>query len=91
MVGAITGDMLTAIMGDMGMVGGVILTGGATPTGGLTLITIPIIMGVMGNRQCLRKGLPLRQHLGNSNLLIGTSARTQRVTTRMLKIAQVVG
>ena len=81
---------------------GVILTGGiiggATPTGGVippihtpTLITALITMVVMGNRRCLLKGLTLRRSRDNSNHLIGISARTQRVTTRTLKIARVVG
>jgi len=81
---------------------GVILTGGiiggATPTGGViltihtpTLITALITMVIMGNRRCRQKGLPLRQNPDNTNHLIGTSARTQRVTTRTLKIARVVG
>lgn len=81
---------------------GVILTGliigGATPTGGViltihtpTLITALITMVIMGNHRCLQQGLPLRQNPDNSNHLIGTSARTQRVTTRTLKIARVVG
>jgi hypothetical protein len=48
-------------------------------------------MGVMGDRRCLHKGLPLRQNRDNSDPLIGTSVRTQRVTTPMLKIARVVG
>ena len=112
-VGATMGDTVTAmaITGDMDMVGGVILTGGAggaIPTGGVPLtggaiLTIPIMipstvpttilitMGVMGNRRCLQKGLALRQRQGSSNLLIGTSVRTRRVTTHMLKTARVAG
>ena len=85
-----------------GVVGGVILTGriigGATPTGGViltihtpTLITVLITMVIMGNRRCLQKGLPLRQNPDNINHLIGTSARTQRVTIPTLKIVRVVG
>ena len=92
----------TLITGDMAMAGGVILTGGiiggTIPTGGIiltiptpTLITILITMGAMGNRWCLQKGLPLRQNPDNTNHLIGTSARTQRVTIPTLKIARVVG
>jgi hypothetical protein len=96
-VGAIMGDTLTAmamamaITGDMDMdmVGGVILTGG------VPLITIPttilITMGPMGGCRCFHKRLLLRQNRDNSNFLIGTSARTQRVTTPTLKIARVVG
>jgi len=81
---------------------GVILTGGiiggATPTGEViltihtpTLITALITMVVMGNRRRLQKELPLRQHRDNNNVLIGTSARTQKVTTPTLRIAQAVG
>jgi hypothetical protein len=76
------------------MAGGVIVIGGAIltiPTPVLTHIMILITMVVMGNRQCLHKVLPLRQNRDNSNRHIGTSVRTQRVTTRMLKIARVVG
>ena len=81
-----------------GGVGEVILTGGATRTGGVILTiltriptTILIIMVVMGNRRCLLKGLPLRRNWDNSSHLIGTSARTQRVTIPTLKIVRVVG
>lgn len=90
--------VVTATTEDMDMVGGAILTDGATPTGGViltihtpTLITALITMVIMGNRRCLHKELPLRQNPDNTNHLIGTSARTQRVTTRTLKIARVVG
>ena len=89
---------IMVIMGDLDMVGGVILTGGTTPM----ILTIPtmipsmipttiLITGVMGNRRCLQRGLAPRQHLDNSNLLIGTSVRIQRVTTPTLKIVGVVG
>jgi hypothetical protein len=92
----------TAITGDLDTVGGVILTGGiiggTIPTGGIiltmltpTLTTILITMVVMGNRRYLHKGLFLRQNRDDSNLLIGTSVRIQRVTTPTLKIARVVG
>ncbi len=83
---AITGDM------DMDMVGGVILTGGA-PLTIPTMIptTILITMRAMGGCRCFHKRLLLRQNRDNSNLLIGTSVRTQRVTTPTLKIARVVG
>jgi len=105
--GAILGDTVTAsaaaiamaITGDLGMVGGVILTGGTTPT----ILTIPpmvpstipttilLTMGVMGNRRCLHKRLPLRRVRDNSSVLIGTSVRTQKVTIPTLRIAQAVG
>ncbi len=102
MVGA-TGDRVAAIMGDsvmatamaflgdLDMIGGVILTGGTTltiPTTILTIIptTILITMGFMGNRRCLR-----RQNRHNSNLLFGASVRTQKVTTLTSKIALRVG
>ncbi len=79
---AITGDM------DMDMVGGVILTGGAP----LTIpTTILITMRAMGGCRCFHRRLLLRQNRDNSNLLTGTSVRTQRVTTPTLKIARVVG
>ena len=103
--GAIMGDMLTAmaIMGDMDMVGGAILTG-VIPTGGVTLMggviptipttiptTILITTGVMRNCRCLQKELLPRQHRYSSNLLIGTSVRIQKVTIPTLKIARVAG
>jgi len=93
-VGAILGDTLTAtamamaITGDMDMVGGVILTGGAP----LTIpTTILITMRAMEGRRCRHKRLHLRQNSDDSNLLIGTSVRSQRVTTPTLKIARVAG
>lgn len=95
MVEAIMGDsvMATAMafLGDLDMIGGVILTGGTTltiPTTILTIIptTILITMGVMGNRRRLR-----RQNRHNSNLLFGASVRTQKVTTLTSKIAAGVG
>jgi hypothetical protein len=48
-------------------------------------------MRAMEGRRCFHKGLLLRQNRDNSNLLIGTFARTQRVITPTLKIARVVG
>jgi hypothetical protein len=85
--------MAMAIMEDMDMVGGVILTGGTTLITIPTIIptTILITMMAMGDCRCFHKGLLLRQNRDNSNLLIGTSVRTQRVTTLTLKIAPVVG
>jgi hypothetical protein len=96
--GAIMGDtptataiaiaMAMAITGDTDMVGGVILTGGTT----LTIPTMILItMKAMRACRCFHKRLILRQNLGNSNLLIGTSVRTQRVTTPTLRIARAVG
>jgi hypothetical protein len=101
-VGAIMGDTLTAtamaITGDMDMVGGVILIGEVIPTGGTALIipiiiltTILITMRAMEGRRCRHKRLHLRQNSDDSNLLIGTSVRSQRVTTPTLKIARVAG
>jgi len=93
----------TAITGDMDMVGGVTPTDGvtltgATITGGVTRIiptliptTILITMKAMEGRPCFQKRYLLRRDRDNSNLLIGTSVRTQRVTIPMLKIAQLVG
>jgi hypothetical protein len=95
MVEAVMGDsvMATAMafLGDLDMIGGVILTGGTTPTIPTTILTIIpttilITMGVMGNRRCLR-----RQNRHNSNLLFGASVRTQKVTTLTSKIAAGVG
>jgi len=95
-VGAIMGDTLTAtaiamamaFTGDMDMVGGVILTGGAP----LTIPTMILItMRAMGGCRCFHKRLLLRQNRDNSNLLIGTSVRTQKVTTPTLRIVRVVG
>ena len=97
--------MAVDITGDLDMVGGVTLIGGVIRTGGttLTILTIPTIipsiipttilitMRVMGNRRYLQKGLAPRQRQDSSNLLIGTSVRTPRVTTLTLKIARVVG
>ena len=85
-----------AFTGDLAMAGGVILTGGTILTIPTIIhtpipITIPITMGAMGNRRCLHKGLPLPQNPDNSNLLIGTSVRTQRVTTPTSKNARAVG
>ena len=103
--GAIMGDMLTAmaIMGDMDMVGGAILTG-VIPTGGVILMggviptipttiptTILITTRTMEVRRCLHKRLLLRQKRDNSNLLIGASVRTRRATTLTLKIARRAG
>ncbi len=80
--------MAMAITGDMDMVGGVILTGGTT----LTIPTMALItMRDIGGCRCSHKRLLLRQNRDNSNLLIGTSVRTQRVTTPTLRIARVVG
>jgi len=80
--------MAMAITGDMDMVGGVILTGGAP----LTIPTMVLItMRAMGGCRCFHKRLLLRQNRDNSNLLIGTSVRTQRVTPPTLRIARVVG
>ncbi len=80
--------MAMVITGDMDMVGGVILTGGTT-------LTIPpmalITMRDIGGCRSSHKRLLLRQNRDNSNLLIGTSVRTQRVTTPTLRIARVVG
>ena len=99
----VTAMAITAITEGLDMDGGAILMDGVILTGGIiggtiltiptpipTPITIPIIMVVMGNRR-LHKGSPLRHNWDNSNHLIGTSARTQRVTTPMLKIVRVVG
>ncbi len=102
MVGAIMGDTLTAtamaITGDMDMVGGVILMDGVILIGGTTLTiptmiptTILITMRAMEGRRCFHKGLILWRNRDNSDLLIGTSVRTQRVITPMLKIARVAG
>ncbi len=97
-VGAIMGDTLTAtvmamaITEDMDMVGGVILTGGVPLTIPTMISTMILItMRAMEGCGCFHKRLLLRQNRDNSNLLIGTSVRTQRVTTPMLKIARVVG
>jgi hypothetical protein len=53
--------------------------------------TILITTRALEGRRCFHKGLLLRQNRDNSNLLIGTSVRTQRGTTPTLKIARVVG
>jgi len=88
-------EVMAAVIGVGAVVAtGVAMAGGVILTGGTTLIiptTIPIPMGAMGNRRCLHKELPLRQNRDNSNVLIGTSVRTQRVTTPTSKIARVVG
>ena len=90
----IAGAILTGgAIGGAIPIGGVILTGGATLTGGVTLTiplmvptmiltTILILMKAMKGRRCLQKGLlPRRDQY--SNLLIGNSVRTLRVTTLM--------
>ena len=99
---AITGDMDMAggviVTGGVILIGGVILTDGVILIGGITL-TIPtmiptttlILMKAMRGRRCFHKELLLRPNGDNSNLLIGSSVRTQRVTTPTLKIARVVG
>ena len=86
------------LIGGVTVIGGVILTGGVILIGGTTLTiptmiptTIPIMMKATGNRRCFQKGVPLWQNRASSNLPIGTSVKTQRVTTPMLKIARVVG
>jgi len=99
---AITGDMDTVggviLIGGVTPIGGVIPTGGVILTGG-TILTIPTMIPTTvlittrapeGRRRC-HEGLLLQQNLDKSNLLIGTSVRTQRVTTPTLKIARVVG
>ena len=99
---AITGDL--DMVGGVILTGGVILMGEVTPTGGVTLtggtaLTIPtiipttilIIMRTTEDRRCLHERLHLRQNWDDSNLPIGASVRTQRVTTPTLKIARGVG
>jgi hypothetical protein len=80
------------------LIGGVTLTDGVIRTGGTTLTiptmiptTILITMRAMEGRRFFQKGVLLWRNRENSNLLIGTSVRTQRVTTPTLKIARVVG
>jgi hypothetical protein len=105
-VADITGDIITAtamaFTEDMDMVGGVILTGGDTPTGGdilTTPITAPIMAPIttlittkaMQDHRCFRQALFLRQIRDNTYLLIGTSVRTRRVTPPTLKSARVAG
>jgi len=100
MAEAIMGDsvMAMAFLGDLDMIGGVILTGGTTltilttiPTMILIIIPTILIMGFTGNRRRLRRGWFRRQNRDNNNLLFGASARTQRVTTLTSKIAAGVG
>ena len=81
--------MAMAITGDMDMAGGVILTGGALLTIRTTMALIT--MAAIGGCRCFPKRLLLRQNQDNSNLLIGTSVRTQKVTTPTLRIVRVVG
>ena len=84
------------LTGGVILIGGVILTDGVYRTGGTTL-TIPTmiptttLMRATRGRRCFHKELLLRPNRDNSNLLIGSSVRTQRATTPMLKIARVVG
>ena len=85
-------------IGGVTVIGGAILTDGVILIGGTTLTiptmiptTIPIMMRATGNRRCFQKGIPLWRNRASSNLPIGTSVKTQRVTTPMLKIARAVG
>ena len=100
---AITGD--TDTVGGVTLIGGAIHTGGVI--GGVTLIggviltillmvrtmiptTILISTKAMKGRRCLQKGLLPRRNR-DSNLLIGTSVRTRKVTSLMCKIARLAG